>query len=767
MKNMFIDPLKNLSSYKNLLKDIESNKSPIFTHGIINQGIGHMVYGINQHTDKQILVITYSEKRAKRIYEDIKNFHEDKVEIFPTREILFYKVDAISSERSNQRLKVLSRLTQKEDIILVASIESILDKLMSVNLFKEHCIFIDINSVLNLEKLTEKLISSGYTREAMIEGVGQFSIRGGIIDIFPPNNHHPYRIELFGDEIDSIRTFDLETQRSLENIEEIFISPAKEILVLDEFREDIILNMEKDIKRSIKKLEKDSKIKENIEYKFLEILEELKEKFYISNIDMIIPYIAKENLSSLIGYLREDSLVFIEEPHRIEERNKAIEEDFYFKLGDKLEAGEALSRHEEIKFPYMEIVEYINKKNLIVNTELLKQSSTFSPESILNFSSKSIQSFHSNLELLKEELDYYKYRGYKIILFSGTEDKGRRLEETLMDLGFEATYVEDENREIKSSQAFITAGSIGGGFEYPQIKLVFISDNEIYGSRKERARKKKKMPKSPISFSDLNIGDYVVHENHGIGQYRGIEQLDIQGIKKDYLTINYKGNDKLYVPIDQMNLIQKYIGSDSAKPKINKLSSSEWARTKTKAKKAVEDMAKDLLELYAKRESREGYAFSPDTPWQNQFEDLFPYEETEGQIKSSMEIKKDMENTRPMDRLLCGDVGYGKTEVALRAAFKAVMDGKQVAFLVPTTILAQQHYNTTVERFKSFPIEIGLLSRCRTPKQQKMTLEGLRTGTLDIVIGTHRLLSKDVEFKDLGLLIIDEEQRFGVKHKEN
>ena len=766
MKNMFIDSLKNLASYKNLLEDIENRKSPIFTHGIISQGIGHMLYGLNQHIGRQILVITYSEKKAKKIYEDIKNFNEDKAEIFPTREMLFYKVDAISSERLNQRLKVLSRLIQGEEIILVASIESILDKFISVNLFKENSIYINMNSILDLEELTKKLINSGYTREAMIEGVGQFSIRGGIIDIFPPNKNYPYRIELFDDEVDSIRTFDLQTQRSLKNIEEVFISPAKEILILDEFREDIIKNMEKDIEKSTKKLGNGSRVKENIEYKFGEILEELREKSYISNIDMLIPYISKENLSSLLYYLREDSLVFIDEPQRIEERNKSIEEDFHFKLGDKLEVGEALPSHSEIKFEFMEILEDINKKNIIVNTELLKQNPLFNPKSILNFSSKSIQLFHNNLDLLKEELEHYKYRGYKIILFSGTEDRGRRLEESLRDMGFESTFVEDENREIKSSQAFITAGSIAGGFEYPQIKLIFISDNEIYGSRKERTGKGKKTSKSIISFSDLNIGDYVVHENHGIGQYRGIEQLDIQGIKKDYLTINYKGNDKLYVPIDQMNLIQKYIGADSVKPKINKLSSSEWARTKTKAKKAVEDMAKDLLELYAKRETKEGHSFSPDTPWQNQFEDIFPYEETEGQLRSSMEIKKDMENTRPMDRLLCGDVGYGKTEVALRAAFKAVMDGKQVAFLVPTTILAQQHYNTMVERFKSFPIEIGLLSRFRTPKQQKVTLEGLKTGIVDIIVGTHRLLSKDVEFKDLGLLVIDEEQRFGVKHKE-
>ena len=767
MENMFIDPLKNLLPYKNLLKDIENNTTPISTHGIIDEAIGHMVYALNQNANRQVLVITHSENRAKTIYEDIKNFNGEGAEIFPTREMLFYKIDAISSERHNQRLKVLSRFVEGETMVLVASIESLLDRLMDPKLFKKYSISINMDSIINLEELSNKLINCGYERETMVEGVGQFSIRGGIIDIFSPNNNYPYRIELFGDEIDSIRTFDLESQRSLENIQEIFICPAKEILILNEFREEIINNIKKDLEETTKNLDKGSKTRINMEDKFQEILEDLNEKLYISNIDMLIPYIPEKYLSNLIDYLKDNSIVFIDEPQRIEEKYNFLREEFNYEIIDKLEAGEILSSHGEIKLDYMEVLKATTEKITIVNTELLKQNPYFSPKSILNFSSKSVQSFHNNLELLKEELNYYKYKGYKTIIFSGTENRGKRLQEALMNLDVETLYVKNGIGEIKSSQVFITPGNINGGFEYPHIKLVFISDKEVYGASKERIRKKKKKTKATtISFSDLNPGDFVVHENHGIGQYKGIEQLDIQGIKKDYLTINYKGGDKLYVPIDQMNLIQKYIGSDTVKPKINRLSSPEWIKTKNRAKKAVEDMAVDLLQLYAKRESLKGHAFSPDTPWQSEFEDLFPYEETEGQIKSTMEIKKDMEKSKPMDRLLCGDVGYGKTEVALRAAFKAVMDGKQVAFLVPTTILAQQHYNTIVERFKNFPIEIGMLSRFRTPKQQKNTLDGLRIGTVDIVIGTHRLLSKDVVFKDLGLLLVDEEQRFGVKHKE-
>ena len=767
MQNMFIDPLKNLASYDKLIEDIDKRISPISTHGIIDENIGHMVYGLNQHMNKQILIITYDEGKAKKIYEDIKNFDENIVELFPTKEILFYKVDAISSEMGNQRLKVISRLIQGESIIVIAHIESILNKLIDPTLFKEQAIKINLGDKVELDELAKKLISCGYERESMVEGVGQFSIRGGIIDFFPSDSENPYRIELFDDEVDSIRTFNIETQRSLEIIESLYISPVKEIFVLENFRYDIIKNMEKDLKRCTKKLEEGSKTRENMEEKFSEYIMELRENLHISNTDMIIPYIPKEYLSNILSYLKDDSVVFIDEPKRIEERVKSIKNQFLLKYSDALEGGEVLSSHGEINYDYMDVINDIKRKVCITNTALLKHDPVFNPKSILTFSSKSMQPYHNNMDFLKEELEHYKYRGYKVIILSGTEERGKRLQESLMDLGLVCSYVKDGNRDIKSSQIFITPGSITGGFEYSSIKFAIISEKEIFGSFKEKGRKiKRKLKENAINFSDLNIGDFVVHENHGIGQYNGIEQLDIQGVKKDYLTISYRGNDKLYVPIDQMNLIQKYIGADSVKPKINRLSSPEWSRTKQRAKKAVEDMAKDLLELYAKRESLEGFSFSKDTIWQSQFEDLFPYEETDAQIKTIEEIKKDMENKKPMDRLLCGDVGYGKTEVALRAAFKAIMDGKQVALLVPTTILAQQHYNTIVERFSSFPITAAMLSRFRTAGEQKNTIDGIRKGTVDIVVGTHRLLSKDIIFKDLGLLIVDEEQRFGVKHKE-
>ena len=593
----------------------------------------------------------------------------------------------------------------------------------------------------------------------MVEGVGQFSIRGGIIDFFPPNSNNPYRVELFDEEVDSIRTFDILTQRSLETKDKITIPPVKEILITEEISGKTIQNLKGELEKF--------NFNERTEEKFSRYIELLEENIYLSNRDMILPYIPKEYLGSIIDYLQEDSLIFIDEPKRVEEKYKNNKEDFYIKIKDLLEAGEVMPSHLDMAYEYEEILPNILQKHIITNSSILKGNESFKSKAIYNFSVKSMTNYHNKMDLLVEDLNYYKYRGYKIIILSGTEERGLRLQKNLQDLGVEAIFLDDRKGEIKSSQLFITTGSIQGGFEYSSIKLVVISDKEIFGAQKKKRKKsKKKQGEKIVNLADLAIGSYVVHENHGIGRYEGIEQLDIQGVKKDYLTIRYKNQDKLYIPIDQMNLIQKYIGSDSVKPKINRLNSGDWQRTKARAKKAVEDMAEDLLNLYAKRETLEGYSFSEDTPWQRQFEDLIPFEETEGQLKSTMEIKKDMESKKPMDRLLCGDVGYGKTEVALRAAFKALMDGKQVAILVPTTILAQQHYNTILERFQDFPIKPALLSRFKTPREQKLAIEGLANGVVDIVVGTHRLLSQDVKFKDLGLLIIDEEQRFGVKHKE-
>ena len=769
MVNMLIDQLKNMQSYRQLLEEVDAKISPISLHGLSEENIPHISYGLNQHLGRQALIITYDEIRAKKIYEDLKFFAGEKVELFPSKEVVFYDVEAYSHEVSNQRLKVLNRLMNDENIIVVASIQSILNRVMDLELLKKDTLHIKYGEIVSLSSISESFASLGYERVSMIEGKGQFSVRGGIIDFFPVDGERPYRIELFDDEIDSIRTFDLKSQRSIDNVNEVKVLPSREIIVKEEFKEDIVRAIRSDLSSTLKKLKKKSiqEIEDRIKEKFEQYIAKVENNLTIGNTDMILPYIPK-GISNVFDYFKADAIIIVDEPQRLEESTKAVKDEFLNRYTDLFERGEVLPKHQDILLSYDKIVGEINERNCITTTTLLKNNPRFKPKSILNFITKGTQSFHNKIELLVDELKSYKYRGYKTILLSGVEDRGKRLVQTLIDNGIECSYTENLDMEIKSSQVFITPGTINRGFEYPTLKFSIISDKEIFGINKRRKIAKARKDTAKISsFTDLKVEDFVVHETHGIGKYIGIEQLKVQGIKKDYLTIKYTGEDKLYVPVDQMNLIQKYIGSESVKPKINKLGSGDWTKTKTRVKKAIEDMAKDLLELYAARQTVKGYPFSKDQPWQKQFEDLFPYEETDDQLRCIDEIKKDLEKPRPMDRLLCGDVGYGKTEVALRAAFKAVMDGKQIAILVPTTILAQQHYNTIVERFGQFPVKVDMLSRFRTPNQQKKIINDLKSGNLDIVVGTHRLLSKDVKFHDIGLLIVDEEQRFGVKHKES
>ena len=768
--NIFIKQMLNLSTYKDLLDKINDGNSPISLHGLSEENIAHISYGLNQHLRKQILIVTYDEIRARKLEQDLKLFHRDKVEIFPSKQLVLYNIEAFSHEILNQRLKVIERLSNNEDLIVVTSIEAVLNKVMKSEVFNKHNMKLKYGESINLEEIVSKFILIGYERADIVERKGQFSVRGGIIDFYPVVCDNPYRIELFDDEIDSIRTFDLKDQRSIENINEVHISPAKEILIEDKYISDIINNIEHDMNSSIKKLEKkkEYKIIEKIKDKFGLYIETIENKLNIENVDAIIPYIP-ENFTNIISYFSDNALIFIDEPQRIEESVKGINDDFEMKYTDLFQKGEVLPSQQQLFNSYDYVVEEIKRKTAITTTTFLKNDLKFKPEAIINFTTKGTPSFHNKIELLVEELKQLKYRGYKVIVLSGIEDRGRRLEQNLKENGIECNYVDDLNTEILSGQVLITAGSISKGFEYPDIKFAIISDKEVFGNYKRKRKKKNKQRNTSKikSFTDLKIGDFIVHETHGIGVYVGVEQLNVQGVRKDYLSVKYSGQDRLYVPVDQMNLIQKYIGSDSIKPKVSKMGGSDWVKAKKKAKKDIEEMAKDLVELYAKRQTVKGYAFEEDQIWQKQFEDSFPYEETDDQLKCIEEIKENMENPKPMDRLLCGDVGYGKTEVALRAAFKAIMSGKQVAILVPTTILAQQHYNTITERFSQFPIKIDMLSRFRTSMQQKKTISNLKTGVIDVIVGTHRILSKDVKFNDLGLLVVDEEQRFGVKHKES
>jgi transcription-repair coupling factor (superfamily II helicase) len=765
MNNFFVNVLKSSGKYSELNNSIDKGMLPISITGPSGSAISNIIFSIGSNKAKQSLVITHNELEARKIYEDLKFFGGEKVFYFPSKEIVFFDVYAHSNQIIEERLKAIRTVLSGEECIVVTTIDSILLKLVPGKDWIGYEMPIKVGDIIDVSDFIEGLVFMGYERVDMVQIKGQFSVRGGIIDFYSLIDDYPIRIELFDDEIDSIRTFDAVSQLSLEKIDNAMVKLTREMLFT-----------ENQIKKGIKKIKDEfdqyhKKIKEelrnNFSEKITELISKLDNKIYFDTIDNYIDYFI-DRPETFLDYFSENSLIFIHEPIRIREKAESSINDFYERFKQFFERGEVLPSQYNILKSYENVLEdFQGKKNILINS-LPKKFDDFYVRTNITLAVKDMHSYHGKMDALKEDLRDWKYKGYKVVLVCSTSKKCESLERELRDRNLECDYIDGERENILSGQTFITKGILGNGFMFTDHKFIVITEKEIFGSAKKQRRKaSNKKGRKIKTFRDLNIGDYVVHENHGIGKYIGIEQLKVEGIKKDYLKIKYSGTDLLYVPIDQMDLVQKYIGGEDKGPRLNRLGGAEWKKTKDKVKKAIEDMAKELLKLYAIRTSTKGYAFSKDSEWQKQFEDMFPYEETPDQLRCIEEIKKDMEDSRAMDRLLCGDVGFGKTEVALRAAFKAIVDGKQVAFLVPTTILAQQHYNTLVDRFKDFPVTIEMLSRFRSSAQQKKTIEDLRMGVIDIIVGTHRLLSKDVKFKDLGILLVDEEQRFGVKHKES
>ncbi|SHK23581.1 transcription-repair coupling factor [Caminicella sporogenes DSM 14501] len=765
MTNLFIDIFNNSKEFGGLLNGIKQKQSPIVVNGLSGSAIAHISFALNNKLKNQMIIITHSELEAKKILYDLKFFDEENVYYFPPKEIVFYDVYAHSKEIIKERLKAIDSIVKGEKCIIVTTIEAVLEKLIPHEDWALYRQILKVGDIINVDDFIKSLLNMGYERVEIVEASGQFSLRGGIIDFYSSVDDNPYRIELFDNEIDSIRIFDVESQISQEKVQKIELKPAKEILIDDNRINCGIKNIKNDFKEFIKKLKGDSKKK--LEERINEIISKLENNIYFEGIDSFINYFM-EKTETLIDYIDDKALVLIHESSRVKERAENFQKDFRKRFEMFFEKGEVLPGQIDVIEDYDKLIKDNEKNIFIVINSLPKRINDFMPKQIISFPMQDMSSYHGKLNLLIEDLKGWKYRGYKVVILSGTQEKGKNLEREFRNDGIECACINNLDKTILSGQTFIMNGNLSSGFIYNTFKFAVVTENEIYGVSKRIKRKKKKYKEGRKikSFRDLSVGDYVVHENHGIGKYIGIEQLKVEGVKKDYLKIQYSGGDYLYVPIDQMDLVQKYIGGEDRVPKINKLGGNEWKKTKAKVKSAIEDMAKDLLKLYAVRQSTKGHAFSPDTEWQREFENLFPYEETPDQLKCIEEIKRDMEKSIPMDRLLCGDVGYGKTEVAIRAAFKAVMDGKQVAFLVPTTILAQQHFNTLSQRLSSFPIKVEMLSRFRSKAQQNRIIEDLGLGMIDIIVGTHRLLSKDVKFKDLGLLIVDEEQRFGVKHKE-
>lgn len=754
--DVIIYPLQNSKEYKDIINFIDKNKGSLLINGLLQMQKPHIAYSIFKDTNKQIIFVASTDLEAKKVYEDLNFYLKDNVEYLGFSDIHFYHLDAKDRNEEAKKLKVLLKLAKGEKIILVTSIEAILKKYIPKNILLDNIINYKVGDIINLEGLSERLVNLGYERVSTVEGFGQFSIRGGIIDIFSLEYDNPIRIELFDDEIDSIRTFDVFSQKSISKIKEFYITPSREFIY------------PLDVKPSLDRI--NSEINKNTNDDVFLAIDNISSKTYFEGIENYIDYIYTDYNKSIFTYLEDSGIVFFSDISRIKERCENYTNNFRENYKLNLERGLSIKSQGNLIYGYNELESISKDKILILNSLLPKSINDFNINFTVNFESREVQTFNSKMDILAEELNRLKYNGYKIILATNTLERANKLHSDLLDLGVESTFSKIRDIDIKSSQIVVLPARISNGFEYKNIKFVVITDNEMIGIHKRKSTlnsTKSKKGKKIESFIDLNIGDYVVHENSGVGRYAGVEQIIVNSIKKDYIKIIYRGGDNLYVPIDQMDKVQKYIGADIEKVKLNKLGTNEWTRAKAKVKKEIEDMTGELIELYAKREKIKGYKFSKDTPWQNEFESLFPHQETDDQLKAIEDTKKDMESDQVMDRLVCGDVGYGKTEVAIRAIFKAVMDQKQVALLVPTTILAQQHYNTFIERFKDYPIRVEVLSRFKTPKQQKQIIEDLKKGLVDVIIGTHRIVSKDINLPNLGLVVIDEEQRFGVKHKES
>lgn len=760
-----IRPFVESEEFIKIKGSVSRNKYPISLYGLSESSKSFIISSIFNQFDKNIIVVTHNEIEARKIYEDISFFYPNTY-LFPSKEIVFYNIDAISGDLRWERLKVIREVVRQSKKIIVTAVDNLTSSYIPLELYREYTFKISLGQMVDLDDISIKLIESGYERISTVVMKGQFSIRGGILDIFPPASSSPYRIELFGDEVDSIRTFNIETQKSIDKVQSVEIFPAKELILKKANIEKGIerINIDYKHQQAMFSSKKDKEKLENLNLNIEKSLEDLKEKGNFESIDSFLDYFY-EKTYSFFDYFK-DSIFVLDDV----DRSFGKMESIYFEFQDAFKAffekGDIIRGQGNALIPKEQIVESLLAESLFTIDTFPKANKYFKPQAIITLSEITLHNFSGKIDFLMEDIASRKNNNYKTLILAGTRARGERLVKSFEDRGIEAIYKDDIN-EISSRQVIVTFGMLNKGFEFPELKLSVISDIEIFGnSKKKKLPKTIKGGKKIDSFLDLKVSDYVVHANHGIGIYKGIKQLEVQGIKKDYLHIKYQGTDSLYVPVEQLDMIQKYIGNEGNAPKISKLGGNEWAKAKEKAKKAINEIAENLVKLYAIRSTVKGYSYSKDLVWQKQFEEEFPYEETPDQLSAVEDIKKDMESEKPMDRLLCGDVGYGKTEVAQRAAFKAVMDGKQVAVLVPTTILADQHYNNFVQRYSDFPLKIDLLCRFRTSSEQKKTLQSLKEGNVDIIIGTHRLLQKDVIFKDLGLLVVDEEQRFGVTHKE-
>ncbi len=763
--------MSNLNSFDQLIQNLKTNTSKINVQGVLDSQKEHLIFSVKENLNNKSLIITHSEKKAKEIYDNLKFYYKDKVYLYPQKDILFYSADVKSVDIMKQRSKIYEAIFSNKDITIVIPIDALFDRLSPKDILAKEFLDIKLGDEVKINDLGKKLVSIGYKRREQVDSAGQFAIRGGIIDIFTTTYNTAIRLEFWGDEVDSIRLLDEYNSRSVENMEHVKISPISELIYNEEDVTKAITKINKEYQIALSNFEKYGMHEEydNLRYYFTQMIEELQEFGSCKNMELLLPYFYKEKIS-LLDYLTEDYILYFDEINRIQEKANFTETEYNESFKSRILKGYMLETSAKLINNFSDISSKSAKFRCINLTSVMGSSKNeiFKVSDFIDFNVKYTLSMKNDLVAFKDEIKNYKDDGYTVVVLSGSKTRALSLVKELEEEEVSSAFYENLEDVPLENSVYIIRGSINKGFLYPDIKVAFISDNEVFVENKKAKTKAKKFKdgKKINSYTDLNIGDYVVHINHGIGIFKGVEKITLDGVSKDYIKIGFADGGNIYAPTNQLDLVQKYIGKDAKGVKLNKLGGTEWKKTTDRAKKAVVVLAKELLRLYAEREASKGFVYSEDNVWQKEFEDSFLYNETDDQLNAILDTKQDMESSKVMDRLICGDVGYGKTEVAIRAAFKAVQDNKQVAYLCPTTILAQQHYSSFKQRMKDFPIGIELLSRFRTKKQVEQSIDNIMSGKSDILIGTHRILSKDVKYKDLGLVIVDEEQRFGVAHKE-
>ncbi len=756
----------NMKEIAPLSNMIDGGALPALVTGLSPIHRAHLASALRHKMDMPIFIICPDDTSAEQTAKNMESFLNIEVPVLLTRELSLYSAEGVSRTAEHNRIKTLYALTRGECPVLVCAVSALLIRTAPPEILESFAFSLKVGETVELEKIERQLVSSGYIFSEQISGVGQFSKRGGILDFFSPAYKQPVRCEFWGDDLDSMGFFEVENQRRTENIQEAIILPAMETIMaadsnISETLETILQKLRK--KKTNPQLEK---LIETLEYD----TEKIRENMGVSSADRYLSLVYEKKATAL-DYIPYDALVFLDQPSKITEHAKEYLRELTDDLRSLTETGILLKSLADFSIDQNGLFEKLSEFPLIFMDAFTFSRFPIEPQSIISVNAKQLPCYSGNGDAVSKEAETYKKLKYRTIILAADERRAKLLQSMLQARGISASLDLELSKLPEGTDCTIAIGGFSCGFEYESIKLAVLSDMQFVRKQDKkknlRGTHKEHKGKKIDSYADLSVGDLVVHDIHGIGRFEGIIQMEIDGVYKDYIKISYAGADSLYVPVTQLDLVYKYVGASEDKTvKLSKMGGVEWKKTKTRAKAAAKIMAKELIRLYAERRNRPGYAFPSDTPWQTEFEDSFGFAETDDQLKSVDEIKDDMESTVPMDRLLCGDVGFGKTEVALRAVMKCVMDGKQAAILVPTTVLAQQHYQTAMQRFFGYPVNIDMLSRFRTPAQIRETLRKLREGSVDIVVGTHRLIQKDVYFKELGLLVVDEEQRFGVGHKE-